>query len=414
LLVGLGPTVGLPPIPVDPRLVPQPDLPVFPAPPLPALSCFSYLPGSPSESSCGGASQNVLGFDLGAATGTTRSGGDADDRSTLYSEAAVRTAGLVPTGGNLLVPIRIGTVESAAESRVIDGRITGGATAVVGDVEIAGVLHIGEIRTVVTAATAGAEGTAAVEREPCSVTGLDLLGVPLSVDGDGVHVADSEAARQLAAALGVPGNPLEALGAGIDGLVDDVIGTGEMAANDVLTQFGIALRSAGPEGFDAGSANGDLFYGGEPEASADGRRAAIQGACLELTYTIPTSGTTVRMLFGQARVQLTAATAAAPATAPVAGTSPVGGASPSVGGTSSTPTGGGTRSSGVVAAPPSAPRPADLTGPPAATSFASSSPAPIADLMDVYPAFALLVLALPLLTGAAHLTAHRRQGAVRQ
>lgn len=409
LLVGLGPAVGLPPVPVDPRLIPQPEVPTFPAPPLPALSCFSYLPGTPSESSCGGASQNVLGFDLGAAAGTTRSGGTAGDRASLFSEAAVRSAGLVPTGGNQLVPIRIGQIESAAESRVIDGRITGGATSVVSDIEVAGSLRISGVRTSVTAATAGTEGTAAVDRELCAVTGVDLLGVPLSVDGDGVHFADSEAAQQLIETLGLPGNPLGELGGALDGLVDDAVGQGEVAANQVLAQLGIALRTAGPDGFDPGSAAADVYFGGEPVAAPDGRTASVEAACLELVYTIPVSGTTVRMLFGQARAQLTAAGPVS--RTPATPGSSAGAASPE--GTSSASSGAsGTaaRPGPSAAAPPVAPRPSDLTSPPAATSFATEGPAPIADLMDIYPAFALLVLASPILAGAAHLTAHRRRG----
>jgi hypothetical protein len=410
LLVGLGPTVGLPPVPIDPRLVPQPDIPVFPAPPLPALSCFSYLPGAPNEASCGGASQNILGFDLGAAAGSTRSGGDPGDRASLFSEAAVRSAGLVPTGGNQLVPIRVGAIESAAESRVVDGRITGGATAAIGDIEVAGALRIGAIRTTVTAATAGTEGTAAVDRELCAVTGVDLLGVPLSVDGEGVHFADSEAAQQLINAFGLPGNPLSDLGASLDGLVDEAIGQGEEAANDLLAQLGIVLRTAGPEGFDPGAASGDLYFGGEPVASADGRTAHVEAACLELTYTIPVSGTTVRMLFGQARAQLTAAGPVSRAPAP-SGASGSAAGSPSGTAGSSSGSDAPARPTTAAAAPPAAPRPADLAAPPAATAFETEGPAPIADLMDVYPAFALLVLASPLLAGAAHLTAHRRRGA---
>lgn len=408
LLVGLGPTVGLPPLPVDPRIIPQPDVPVFPAPPLPALSCFSYLPGAPTESSCGGASQNVLGFDIGAAAGSTRSGGDAADPSSLFSEAAVRSVGLAPTGGNQLVPIRVGSIESAATSSVVDGRITGGATAAVGDIEVAGSLRIGSVRTTVSAATAGTEGTAAVERELCSVVGVELLGVPLSVDGEGVHFADSEAAQQLIAALGIPGNPLTQVGTALDGLINGTVDQAEIAANDVLSQLGIALRTAGPEGFDPGAAGADLYFGGEPVASPDGRSAAVEAACLELTYTIPVSGTTVRMLIGQARALLTATgpTSRPPATpdAPTAGS-----AGPTPGGSSGGPT-SAARPSAPAAAPPPAPRPIDLAAPPAATSFVTDGPPPLADLMDVYPAFAILVLASPLLAGAAHLTAHRRRG----
>lgn len=409
LLVGLGPTVGLPPAPVDPRLVPQPDVPVFPAPPLPALSCFSYVPGSPSEASCGGASQNIFGFDLGAAAGSTRSGGSAGERASLFSEAAVRSAGLTPTTGNHLVPIRIGQIESAAESRVVDGRITGGATSVVSEIEVAGSLRIGSVRTSVTAATAGTAGTAAVDRELCSVTGVDVLGVPLSVDGDGVHFAESEGAADLLAALGVPGNPIADLGGPLDGLVDDLTGEGEIAANEVLAQLGIVLRTAGPEGFDPGAASADVYYGGDPIAGEDGRKASVEAACLELVYTIPVSGTTVRMLFGQARAQLTASgpvSRSASAGSPAAPPSVVAG---SVGSGSGLPA-AAPRPTTAAAPPPAAPRPADLGAPPSSSGFAVDGPAPVGDLMDVYPAFALLVLASPLLAGAAHLTAHRRKG----
>jgi hypothetical protein len=392
-------------------LVPQPDVPTFPAPPLPTLSCFSYLPGAPTEASCGGASQNILGFDLGAASGTTRSGGEPGDRASLFSEAAVRSAGLAPTGGNQLVPIRVGAIESAAESRVVDGRITGGATAVVGDIEIAGVLRISGVRTAVSAATAGTEGTAAVDRELCAVTGVDLLGVPLSIDGEGVHFADSEAAQQLVDALGIPGNPLSQLGASLDGVVDDALGQGEVVANDVLAGLGIALRTAGPQGFDPGSANADVYFGGEPIASADGRTANVEAACLEVTYTIPVSGTTIRMLFGQARAQLTASGPTNRAAAAPTGGSGVD-APPGSGSSGGSSAAVPDRPASPAVAPPVAPRPGDLAAPPTATAFESAGPAPIADLMDVYPAFALLVLASPLLAGAAHLTAHRRRGAI--
>ena len=407
LLVGLGPTVGLPPVPVDPRAVPLPKVPVFPAPPLPPTSCFSYVPGEPSEARCGGPSQNLLGFDVGGATGDTRSAGSGDDPSSLASEAAVRSIGLRPTEGNSLVPVTVGGIASAATSSIVAGRVVAGATAAVTDIDVAGTLNIGSVRTSLSAATGGRSGSAGLTREPCAIEGATVLGVPVRVDGDGVHVADNENATKLFQAGGGQ-NPFVGASKALSGPFVDNAAKADAAINQVLKTAGLTVKQAGPKGFDPGYASSDSFFGGPPSIAADGTAIQAENACLEVIYQIPVSGTRVRMLFGRAGLSMNAfaesgasSLASAPDSIPPA---------PDVLGTELSATGGASGPGGTVGlAPPSAPEPSSIAGTPSTRAIRAGVRGRQADLRGVFAAFAMLALGLPVLAALAHLTAYRRR-----
>ena len=406
LLVGLGPTVGLPPVPVDPRIVPVPAVPVFPSPALPALGCLSYVPGEPNEARCGGPSQNILGFDVGAATGETRSSGSGEDPSSLASEAAVRSAGLRPTEGNSLVPVKVGGISSAAASNIVGGRVVAGAATSVTNLELAGTLDIGVVRTSLSAATAGRAGTAGLTREPCAIEGAQLFGVPVRIDGDGVHFADTDAAAK---ALQQPEgqNPFADASKALSGPFVDGATQGDALINEVLKAAGLTVKQLGPQGFDPGAAGIDTFFGAPPVIAADGTTIEAGNACLEVKYEIPVSGTQVRMLFGLASVTMSAFPAGGALAGQGAGGA-VGDADAGVLGTGLSDAADTASGATLGLAPPPPPSPSAIAGTPSAEPIAAAGSTRLPDLGGVFAAFAILALALPVLAGLAHLNAHRR------
>jgi hypothetical protein len=366
LLVGFPTIVGLPPIPVDPTLVPVPNIPVLPAPPLPPIECFASVPGDPEPISCGGPTQDVLGFTMGAGSGTASAQGDPNDKSTLRVDAAVRGGGFGPAGSNSLLPISAGSIASSATSYVKEGRVIAGVSTAVQDISMFGTIKIPSMETSISAALDGTPENAAVQGERCTITGATVAGVPVTIDGDGIHVATQN-------------QPL-----------GGVLGTANQLVQNTLNSLGVTLKTVAAENGDPGSAQAVAFPG-QATISADGTKLAASLACLEVGYKVPTSGSVLTLTFGRAAVAMQAFTAL-PSTAGFGSSTPSGAA------------GGAASGSGTAAASPTAKSAPSGIAAPAAPVAGAGAPAPsTTEFQEVgfgwripYPPFGVLALALPL------------------
>lgn len=369
LLVGFPTIVGAAPLPIDPTLIPAPDVPVFPAPPLPPVGCFASVPGDPEPISCGGPTQDIFGFEVGAASGTASAEGDPNDVSTLRVDAAVRGAGFAPSNVNSLLPVSAGTIASSATSFVEEGRVVAGVSTAVQDFSIAGTIKIPNMQTSISAALDGTPSNAAVQGERCTITGATVAGVPVSIDGDGVHAVDQN-------------QP-----------IGDQLGLANERVQATLDQLGVTLKTVAAGQADPGSAQGKAFPG-DLELSEDGTKLSASLACLEVGYRIPVSGTILTLTFGVAQVRMQAFTATPFTSGSLAGGTSGSGATSS-GGTPSasgaTPPVGPTNTGGG-AAPPAAPAPGIGAPTPSDTVFQEVG----FGWQIPYSPFAFLALALPL------------------
>lgn len=384
LLVGFPTIIGLPPIPIDPTLVPAPDVPVLPAPPLPPIECSASVPGDTEPVSCGGPTQDVLGFTMGAGSGTASAQGDPNDKSTLRVDAAVRGGGFGPAPSNSLLPISAGAIASSATSYVKEGRVIAGVSTAVQDLSIFGSIKIPSMETSISAALDGTPENASVQGERCTIAGATVAGVPVTIDGDGIHVATQNL-------------PL-----------GGVLGTADQLVQNTLSTLGVTLKTVTAGNGDPGSAQAAAFPG-QATISADGTKLAASLACLEVSYKVPTSGSVLTLTFGTASVSMQAFTAI-PAT--------IGGGSSSSGGAGGA---GGASASGSDAAttsplPKSTPSGSGIVAP-AAPVAGTGAPTPSATAFQQvgfgwhipYPPFGILALALPLIIwsrriGPLHLT----------
>lgn len=369
LILGFPTIVGAAPLPIDGSLIPAPDVPVFPAPPLPPVGCDASVPGDPEPISCGGPTQDIFGFQVGAASGTASAQGDPNDASTLRVDAAVRGAGFAPSNVNSLLPISAGTIASSATSFVKDGRVVAGVSTAVQDFSIAGSIKIPSMETSISAALDGTPSNAAVHGERCTITGATIVGVPVTIDGDGVHVVDQN-------------QPL-----------GDQLGLANARVQATLDQLGVTLKTVAAGQADPGSAQGKAFPG-DLQLSEDGTKLAASLACLEVGYRIPVSGTVLTLTFGVAQVTMQAFTA----TPFTSGSLPGGTTGPTSASFGDTPSAPGSALSvgptgtGGGAAPPAAPAPGLGAPAPSGTVFQAVD----FGWRIPYSPFAFLALALPL------------------
>jgi len=379
LIVGLPTVLGLPPIPVDPTVIPAPPVPNLPSPDLPPIECFATAPGSDPPTTCGGPSQDLLGFRMGAGSGSVSGAGSSDDISTLKVEASVRGAGFSPTTASALLPLSIGGIASAASSFVKDGRITAGASNAITDLSIGGTVKIPSLKTSISVALDGTAANASVQSERCTVSGATIAGVPVSIDGDGVHLVKSSTAL---------GPVRDQLNATIQG---------------ALAKLGLTLKAVSGTA-DPGTGSTTTFPGSLTLA-ADGTKLSATLSCLQVTYKVPTSGTVVAVTFGTANIEAQAFTAESttssgggptpttPFSSSSSGTSSGTGGTPSFsssGGSDASGSGGSSGSLGAVPPPP-APTPGGTAPAPSATTFVRAG----FGWSIPYPPFAILALAFP-------------------
>jgi hypothetical protein len=363
LLVGFPTIVGLPPLPIDPTVVSPPNIPVLPAPPLPPVECIASVPGDTDPVSCGGPTQDILGFNVGAASGTATAQGDPTDPSTLRVDAAVRGAGFAASSTNALLPVSVGSIASSASSYVKDGRVVAGVSTAVQDLSILGALRIPSLQTSVSAALDGTPGNAALQGERCTIAGATVAGVPVTIDGDGVHVAGQNQT------LGSVLSPLNAL------------------VDSTLQQLGVTLKTLAGTA-DPGSGQAAAFPG-TATISDDGTKVTASLACLQVSYKVPTSGSVVTVTFGSATVAMQAFTAL-PLSKPGSTSASVSTATP--GGLTSPVASGSGRSNTTPTPPPSAPAAGVGAPAPATQPFEQIG----VGWQMPYAPFAVLAMCLPL------------------
>lgn len=281
LILGGSTIFGLPPAPIDPGLLPEIPLPPLPSPELPTVQCTANFPGDPREVTCGGPSQGILGYEMAAFSGVASVDGDPLDPDTIDSRSSVRGSGLRPSEGMTLLPLDVGAI--AASSRVrVEGQAVQASTAVeVGGVNLLdGLLEIDSIRNGLGASLSGRAGESALERDVCRISGVRIAGVPVELDSEGVTVGDTTQANPLSDALGslsgelgrLSGETVESLSLPLD-----------------VGRLGIRALPVDP-----------------PSIAEDGTRIETRAACMEITYTIAASGSSIRIVLGQSTVSMSA------------------------------------------------------------------------------------------------------------
>lgn len=324
--------------------------------------CYSYFPtgpGNPGEARCGGGGALPADIGVDAGSGHTATTGDASEPTTLQSRSSAKGVGVSAAANGLPVPLTIGSVASAADSRAVDDRMTGAGSTELDDIDIAGVLTIRSIRSSVSGALSGDPGEAAVERD-FSVVGAAVGGQPVEIDENGVHAVDQ------------PVTPLP--------------GAGEQEQiNEALAAAGVRVA---------------VIPATEPEIREDGTRLQASSGALRIEFNNFQTGVLTQFDLGAVDVAMQASRPAefsgSSTPGDVAEDAPE--MSPPVDGlASATPA---VRSAAdrtlTPPTPPPAPRPGDGAGDPTreVTQFASAG-APAQEWDLAYAPFALFMLALP-------------------
>jgi hypothetical protein len=329
-------------------------------PPLPvAVWCYSYFPGDPREASCGGPVQEAGPLAAGGA-GHTVTNGEVDDPTTLRSESSTVVAGARSTAAAPQA-FTFSRGASAATAGAEGDRMASGAATSIDDLVVAGVFSVRTIRSAVTAALGGVPGSAAHEAS-LVVSGAEVAGQAVTVDGTGVHVADQTAGGELFAAQ------------------DQV--------NQALAAAGLEVRTVSVPA----------------QVSGDGTSLDVSSGGLLVSMAVPDGqGGRVDFLFGESRVRMSAHQVDAPPDEPAL---PVGDAPPPLADVA-----GASEATLEIAPPPPAPVAGAGAGAPTAQPFRQEVAA--AALADAgwripYKPFALLVLAVPLLVQARRLNLYRR------
>lgn len=281
LILGGSTIFGLPPAPIDPGLLPAIPLPPLPSPELPIVQCTAKFPGDPREVTCGGPSQGLLGYEMRAFSGVASVSGDPLNPDTIDARSSVRGAGLQPQEGMTLLPMDVGTI--AASSRVrVEGPAVQASTAVeLGRIDLLdGLLEIDSIHSGLGAALSGRVGEAALERDVCRVSGVRIAGVPVEIDSEGITVGDAAQA-----------NPLSGLLAPLAGELDRLSGETVESLSLPLDVGRLAIRPLPVD---------------PPSIAEDGTRIETRVSCVEITYTIAASGSSIRIVLGQSAVSMSA------------------------------------------------------------------------------------------------------------
>lgn len=308
LLLG-GPTVfGLPPLPIDPGLLPQPPDLQIPSPELPVVQCTAKFPGDPREVTCGGAQQSALGSRVRALSGTARVEGDATDTDTVDALASVRAAGLEPDDGATLAPVSADVLNASSSVRVVGQAIEAGSSVEVAGVDLLdGLIQVDAVRTSVAGSLSGRPGEAAVNVQPCEVADVRIAGVPVRLRADGITLDSTTVPLPLGGVL-----------ANLTGLVTRLVGqiTEPLRQLSIPVDLGeLTIRALPPEA---------------PTVAEDGTRIEARATCLEVLYTIAASGSSVRIAVGQSTLSMSAFRSDGGSSAPEGGGLDAGG-SPVVG-----------------------------------------------------------------------------------
>lgn len=284
LLLG-GPTIfGLPPLPIDPGLLPAVPTPPLPSPDLPVVQCTAKFPGDPRQVTCGGPQQGFLGFRVGALSGTSRVDGESSDTDTIAARSSVRASGMEPEEGATLAPISAGVLNATSTMKTSEGSIQGGTSVEVGGIDLlAGLVQVESVRTSITASLTGRPGEAAVNVQPCQIGGVKIAGVPVIMRADGVTVDSNTTPLPIGEVLG-----------GVADLVRQLSQQGGQA----LRQLSIPI--------DVGVVSIKALPPVAPTVAEDGTRVEARARCLEVAYTIAASGSSMRVAVGQSTLSMSA------------------------------------------------------------------------------------------------------------
>ena len=383
LVVGSPSLIGLDPLPADPSLVPVDPLADAvadqPLPDPPRLGCTSNFPDEPRHAECGGGAQDFFGYQVGAGSASTTSSGAEGDNSSLRSRSDARTTGITPGASSPLAPVSAGAVAATSESRIIDGRITAVSSAGASDIDVAGQLGIESVRASFSGALAGTADSLEEQFE-CNISGVRAGGEEIELGTDAITIA---------------GDDIATGGDSASGLVNDLMGAigGEVGPAD----FGNITITPNPEPV--------------TEISEDGTSLERRFGCLEVRYRNVTSGSDVRLTFGNVTVSMTAFNdepfgAGPVASAPTTGLDSSG---PTGGPASLTPGGsgasGGPPAGGSESALPTAPDPGSNAPNPSADTFLQTASIPGWGIDGGWLApFSLLALSVPFLVKSRRLT----------
>lgn len=325
--------------------------------------CYSYFPtgpGSPAEASCGGG--GVLPADVGveAGSGHTATTGDASDPTTLQSRSSAKGVGVSAAANGLPVPLTVGNVASAADSRAVDDRMAGAGSTELNDIDIAGVLTIRSLRSSVSGALSGDPGEAAVERD-FAVSGAAVGGQPVEIDENGVH------------AVGQPVAPM-------------VGGSEQEQINEALAAAGVRVA---------------VVPATEPEIRDDGTRLQASSDALRIEFNNFQTGVLTEFDLGAVDVAMQASrqgeSSGTSSTGDVGDVAAQAPEEPTLEGSASpTPAVTDRTGSSTPPTPPPAPHPGAGAGDPTrevAQVVSAGAPGQLWDL--AYAPFALFMLALP-------------------
>lgn len=252
IVVGLPRIIGLEGLPLDASKIPVPDIDIKG---LPELYCTSFFPGDPRVEDCALPGARLLGFELGSFSGRTATRGDPADVGSVSTDASASFGGFRPGPGAPSLPIAIGGMSSSASARVVDGRLVARAELTIEGIDIAGVVNVPKTTASIEASLGGTADTASVTQHACT---LSPGAVP--------------AAR---------------------------------AAGEVLADEVVDAAAAGKP--DLGSGQLVRSVGKEPVLGADGSTLTAATACLDGSWSIPTSGTKIRIALGEIKLEMSAA-----------------------------------------------------------------------------------------------------------
>lgn len=376
-----GPTIfGLPPLPIDPKLLPVLPLPPLPSPPLPTVQCTANFPGDPREVTCGGPVQGLLGYEVAASSGTGRISGDPLDTGSIEAESAVRLAGFAPQKGQTILPVEVDALAASSRVRGRGSAIEASTAVQLSGIDIlGGAIHIDGVRAGQAASLTGSQGGGAIDRDECIVTGMEVAGTPVRVAGD--HLTVGTSTQQ---------NPLGPLASELAG---------------AMTKFGSQTVDALSLPLDVGVLEIRPLPASPANVDPAGTRVESRLACLDVTYRIPASGSSMRFTIGQSTLSMSATR-----TGLASSTGDLGGATDA---SLSAPASGG-GSDGVLGSSEAVSRGPSLPAPPQAIEPGSGAPAPSAvpvfrEVAARRATWVFVFIALLLVTAAVPLLARGRR-----
>ena len=216
---------------------------------------------------------------------TEASEGDQGTEMTAVTEFADSLAHTSFSGLQFGPAAFVGSSTSTSQSVVEGDQVVARARTFVSDVKLFG--GIMEIDSVVTDLVATSNGTQSTSAGNTTVSGVRVLGLPATIDGDGVHFVDQPGSDPGDNPVGGPVD--DALGGSLDPVQD---GLGEAAGplNQLLDELGIAGDDALQQLFERSGIDVRLM---DPVATSDGGTSERIANGLAVTMNYEGSNTPV-------------------------------------------------------------------------------------------------------------------------